>query len=101
LLQWQGKQCIVKQVPSPLRQSNINETVPQLLQQLLQQPTEQQPTEQQQLPASLWLWLAQLQVSTQYSATQAEHWLQRWLTWQQPSLFVQPVPLPAPPESLK
>ena len=101
LLQWQGKQCIVKQVPSPLRQSNINETVPQLLQQLLQQLTEQQPTEQQQLPASLWLWLAQLQVSTQYSATQAEHWLQRWLTWQQPSLFVQPVPLPAPPEPLK
>ena len=100
LLQWQGKQCIVKQVPAALRQTNINETVPQLLQYLLQQPTEQQPTEQQ-LPASLWLWLAQLQVSTQYSATQAEHWLQRWLSWQQPNLFVQSVPLPAPPEPLK
>jgi DNA mismatch repair protein MutL len=96
LLEWQRKQCIVKQVPSALRQTNINQTLPCLLAQLLERAGDAD-----QLPVSIWLWLAQLQVSSSYSATQAEHWLQRWLSWQQPQHLVQVLPLPQLPEPLQ
>lgn len=96
LLEWQRQQCIVKQVPSALRQTNINETLPALLTQLVQWSTDHD-----QLPQSLWLWLAQLQVASTFSATQAEHWLQQWLSWQQPEQMIQSLPLPPLPEPLK
>lgn len=96
LIEWQRKQCIVKQVPSALRQTNVNETLPRLIAQL-----HQQPATGAELPHSLWLWLAQLQVASSFSATQAEHWLQQWLRWQQPQLFVQQLPLPQLPEPLQ
>jgi DNA mismatch repair protein MutL len=96
LLEWQRKQCIVKQVPSALRQSNINDTLPQLLAQL-----SVATADQLQVPPSVWLWLAQLQVASHFNATQAEHWLQHWLSWQQPQLFVQQLALPTLPEPLK
>lgn len=96
LLEWQRQQCIVKQVPAALRQTNINHTVPELLAQLLAIPAQQD-----QLPHSLWLWLAQHQVATSYSATQAEHWLQYWLTEQRPQQFAYALTLPKLPEPLR
>ncbi len=96
MLEWQRQHCIVKQVPSALRQTNINQTLPELLARLCDRATDQE-----QLPQSLWLWLAQLQVATQYSATQAEHWLQQWLQWQQPPQYTVALTLPTLAEPLK
>lgn len=96
LLEWQRKHCIVKQVPAALRQTNVNQTLPQLLAQL----TDRQVTAEQ-LPHSIWLWLASQQVASVYSATQAEHWLQCWLGWEQPQALVQNLPLPSLAEPLK
>ena len=96
LLEWQRKHCIVKQVPAALRQTNVNQTLPQLLAQLADRQTTADA-----LPHSLWLWLASHQVASLYSATQAEHWLQCWLGWQRPQNLVQSLPLPSLPEPLK
>src|SRR5690554_206258 len=76
----------VLEVPSAIRQSDIATTLPQLVA-LLEQPEQ------------LVTWLAQQQVQTSYSLTQAEHWLAHsqgchddaWL----------PLPLPPLPEPIR
>lgn len=82
----QGQSVIIYDVPSALRQSNIAIVLPQLLA-LRDQP--------EQLAA----WLAQHQVQTHYSLTQAEHWLAQSQGSQDVAWI--PLPLPPLPESLR
>ena len=55
------------QVPAPLRQTDLNQSLPQLLQRLCNQQ-------------DVYAWLATFQVQQHYSQIQAEHW---WAVWQQ------------------
>ena len=63
-----GKSLTVTHVPSMLRHTNINETVPALVERLAAQGAS----------GELYEWLAGFAVQSEYSAVQAEHWQQQW-----------------------
>lgn len=67
----------VEQVPACLRQTDITQTLPALLARL-QTLTTAAAAEQPDLWRELWWWLASLATPSQFSLTQAEHWLQYW-----------------------
>ncbi|RUO66164.1 DNA mismatch repair protein MutL [Pseudidiomarina planktonica] len=96
-IQAQRNAIEVQQVPAMLRQTDITRTIAVLFQHLLQQPDAQQP---QELADSLWQWLVSFQVQSDYSATQAEHWLQCWQqNFNSSNHYLTPVQLPQlPPE---
>lgn len=94
MLAQEGRQWVVKQVPSALRHSDIStslSTVIAMLEQHVHEP-----------PEDFWQWFANQQVSRQYSRVQAEHW---WQVWQQQldadPTFIVPVELPELPEPLR
>ncbi|HET8816609.1 MAG TPA: DNA mismatch repair endonuclease MutL [Pseudidiomarina sp.] len=91
------QQVIIKQVPAALRQSDVSQSIPQLITLLseLESTTSSPPT-------SFWLWLATHLVQREYNVTQAEHWL---TSWQQqlaaaPSYLI-PVSLPPLPPAVR
>lgn len=93
VLEQQGRQWNVKQVPSALRHSDVVASLKQVVSML---------EEHAEPPMAMWQWFAQLQVAQQYSKVQAEHW---WQVWQQhldgKAQYTLPVTLPELPESLR
>lgn len=94
MLAQEGRQWVVKQVPSALRHSDITASLATVVA-MLEQHADEPPLE-------FWQWFANQQLNQHYSQVQAEHW---WQVWQQhfnadPS-FVVPVELPTLPEPLR
>ncbi|RUO74783.1 DNA mismatch repair protein MutL [Pseudidiomarina sediminum] len=93
LVQQDGQACVVKQVPSALRHTDIQQSMQQLVDSL---GADKQPD------SAFWAWLARHSVSTSYRRVQAEHW---WRVWQEhfasAAEFSCPMPLPHLPEPLK
>jgi len=71
----QGDLVEVQQVPSLLRQTDLNRSLPALVQRLSQEPANSET-----LSDDFWRALAIFAVQQQYSKTQAEHWLNYWRT---------------------
>lgn len=67
----------VEQVPACLRQTDITQTLPALFARL-QGLSTADPAAEPELWQALWWWLASLANPSQFSLTQAEHWLQYW-----------------------
>lgn len=63
------QQVLIKQVPAALRQSDVSQSIPELLQRMAEHD---EPTE------AFWLWLATYMVQRDFNLTQAEHWLTSW-----------------------
>ncbi|RUO62975.1 DNA mismatch repair endonuclease MutL [Pseudidiomarina insulisalsae] len=93
LLAQEGRQWLVKQVPSALRHTNITASLTEVVSML---------EHHQQPPDTFWDWLASQQLSVSYSKVQAEHW---WQVWQQQlqsaADYLLTVALPELPEPLR
>ncbi|WP_258807498.1 DNA mismatch repair endonuclease MutL [Pseudidiomarina sp. CB1] len=93
MLTQEGRNWLVKQVPSALRHSDIAASLVEVAS-MLEQHDEP--------PREFWQWFARLQVSQHYSHVQAEHW---WQVWQQKlaadDVYTLPVELPELPEPLR
>lgn len=91
------QQVVIKQVPAALRQSDVSQSIPQLIGVL-----SELDADTTNLPPSFWLWLATHMVHREYSLTQAEHWL---TSWQQQlaaaPAYLTPVSLPTLPPAVR
>ncbi|CAB0150609.1 DNA mismatch repair protein MutL [Pseudidiomarina piscicola] len=93
LLEQERRNVVVKQVPSALRNTDINQSLAQVTQ-ALKTSTE--------LDDSFWQWLAQQQVSLSYSKVQAEHWCAVWQqNFDADSTFCLSIELPQLPERIR
>lgn len=95
LLQPQRQSIIIEQVPAALRQSDISQTLPPLIELLNE-------LEGEVIPERFWLQLAAHQVASDYSREQANYWVEQWQQRLHGAReFTQVLPLPQLPERLR